>query len=322
MRSWLARQWWWPGWRVAAVRAFLLGGLGVAVVAAWLALRKEPVMFVDAQTRRLEYQVSNAETSAIRFDRPVTIRGPGASQESCTTGVLLPATGSALTFRVQNDLLIIVLQGPRTASPLSKFLPLDPTGTPIDLESGTRFVYGAAAHHLATGVVSMPECVLNGTAQPLRLPIWGPARLGRLATAATVGQHQGAAGEELLGGTVKVYGRALQGNEIYAAGSIDLPRGTRLDAGDGSSGAPWFGAAHYIAASDNAPAFLDVTASVQAAHLVLTREGAGEPFVHIDAGFAERLLGESTWVAVAFVIGGLALWVQIIDGWTKLWRRR
>lgn len=296
--------------------AIFWAGVWLIVSVAVAALRREPVMFVEATTRYIEQLVTNGTTSAIRFVAPVVVYRGDGTQPRCFTGLLVPEPGAELAYRVQDGLLII--HGADGAPFRAHLVDSSQPDVPDALNARTRIVYGATKRNARA--LHLPECAVHDEDIPeVRLPIWGPTRLGRLATAATASARHRPDHGELLGGTVKVYGRALLSKEIYAAGTIDLPRGTRLDAGDGAANvAAWFGAARFSPEQNGQEARLEITASVQAPHLVLTREGDQQPFVYIDAGFSERLLGESLFVALTFLIGGLVLWMQIIDGWLKL----
>ena len=301
----------WSGWLTAHLRqrkslvAFVVGAL--VFVGLYMSVNPTPVMIIDAQSRSLEYSVVNPDWASILFQDVAVVRKTVRDKPQCIQGVLEPFVTSTVRYSVSGALLIVRIIN-KDDPYAGQFHPAEGSDAPIKLPSGASIFYGPN-----------PVCD-SSSVGPIRLPIWGPAKLGQTPLPwpkAHAGQVD-PLGEILLGGTVQVFGRKTFGRGIYHAGEVVLPAGSQLSSEDprhAATEAPWWGYALFDAkaADHGEPLVLHISASTESDALILKRLAAGQSHEKIEVGLLTEIFGDPLFASITLLIGGLFAWAQMVS---------
>lgn len=284
--------------------------VGLAIAAGiYMFPRTDPLMVITAETRGLSYKVVNLENSRILFRGKAAIVDGFEGEKKCLSGLLEPVVTAEVTYSLFDKLLHIQITADDNV--VARFRAFEPNGTVIPIENGGSVSYGLGS-----------ECdPLKKGYPPVRLPIWGPATLGRSPQPATMSGRADPFSGLLIRGDVNVFGRKTFNRGIYPSGEFHLPAGAQLSGvADVGKLAPWWGYASYVSPTDNKKlSAMMVSASTTTKRLNIKRQ-AGPGSEDIEAGFFNRLSGEPIFAIVIAFLAALLFWSTLIQSFRSLWR--
>jgi hypothetical protein len=279
--------------------------LGVIILPLlFFLVHRPPLMIIDAKTRSLVFDVVNSQESRVRFQSQASLKVTPRSDPECLSGLFAPALKSRVSYTIFANTLVI-RTGNNTTEAAGLFFPDTANRQePIILSSSSSIAYGPDT-----------KCETKSIA-PLRLPIWGPAQLGKVPQPQTLSGQSDPFGGILIHGKVYVFGQNTFGNGIYMAKEIVLPAGARLSSEGigGAKTAPWWGYATYFELSSNGekPNGLVVSASTIANRLILRRLAAGPQVEKIEVGFLTKITGDPFFAKIGALFIGLFMWSEFI----------
>ena len=292
---------------ITKARVVFLVGLAIAA-GIYIFPRTDPLMVITAETRGLSYKVVNIENSRILFRGEAAIVDGFEGEKKCLSGLLEPVVSAEVTYSLFDKLLHIGITADDNV--VARFRAFEPNGEVIPIENGGSVSYGFGS-----------ECDLPKKGYPpVRLPIWGPATLGRNPHPATMAGRADPFSGLLIRGDVSVFGRKTFNSGIYPAGVFDLPAGAQLSGfADVGNHAPWWGYASYVSlADDQELAVMVLSASTTTEKLNIKRQ-AGPGSENIEVGFFNRLSGEPIFAIVLAFLAALLFWSEFVQSFRNLW---
>lgn len=297
LAGWVAPR----GWPVAAV------AIGFTYVALSLGLPPpETVSVIAAESESLSFDVQNPDLATVAIAGLRLLDPEVAAEAHCVAGLLVPALGARVDYRLETAGIVIALANERGSAGR------------IERQSQPALDLPAEAW-----LVPAADCPGR---QPRRLPIVGPTVLGEELRPAT---FEGDA-KPLINGTITVYGRAIDVDllfyrtegTLYPVSDIALPGGSRLFAAPmAGRPVPWHGFVTPGACDEAGCDAFKVQASTAAQTLQLVRPGVGvKPEVISISTFAQ-LFSDPSIVFLWVLVGVLSLLVQTMADASGLFRR-
>ncbi|WP_119461353.1 hypothetical protein [Rhodospirillaceae bacterium SYSU D60014] len=259
--------------------------------------RVPTLSIINAQVEKIEFRVSNAEQAVISVDN-MRLSTEAAGPIACGRKEIEPALGSLVTYTSRRDEpLVIEVENYRRI--------------------GSQARRDAADEEKAIALVA-EGC---GSAQGMRLPVFGPGRLGDRLSQRFEGWSY-----LLLSGSLNVYGRTLSiplpsfsaGGALYPAFSepILLPAGSELDTMLGAASDPRTALVGFATVTSGEP--LDVAVSTAAEQINVHPPGSGTDPIRIEIGTFTQILNDPNVLRLSAYILILVLLLPIMIGLVSL----
>lgn len=291
------------------LRIGLLALISFALLILICTPTRTPLVQIEAKTRHIEFKAVNDAFSVIGFPEAVSLTLSTDSSPECAIGTLMPPANSVVSYDVYRDTLIISSDKPMSFIRKSE---LQPQTIAI---GGTISIGPESTCHLDNH-------------SPIKLPIWGPATVGKRPMAATTSQGKDVFNGLFLSGNSTIYGRNLFGSGLYSAGSLALPAGSQLSTASfenkNGTAPSWFGYAIFNPQSQNSEiTAIKLSASVETRQLRFLRVGTENPQSKINIGFFTKvtkdpvLSGLGGFLLLCFVACEFLVALITLRDWAK-----